>query len=145
MARTDHQQGQSMPPGSCPCSDAEMNPFCKSLNEQTRCKLCQASRQLLIKRGAMIPVSEFASEMLITKSGVVASALLTENGKTQGAFIAQEGYIANIIRVAGRRSAMTRRSTTRTLGAPSRTPVYVPFKSKRYANAFTRIPNSPGE
>lgn len=101
MERAVNQQGQSTVPGSCLCSDAEMNPFCKSLSEQTRRKLCAASRQLLIKRGATIPVSEFASEMLITKSGVIASALLTENGKTQGAFLAREGYVANIIRVAG--------------------------------------------
>lgn len=102
MECTVNRQDKSTVPSPCLCSDAEMNPFCKSLNEQTRCKLCAASRQLLIKRGATIPVSEFASEMLITKSGVVASALLTENGKTQGAFIAREGYVANIIRVAGR-------------------------------------------
>lgn len=102
MECTAHRQGQPTVSGPCPCSDAEMNPFCKSLNAQTRCKLCAASRQLRIKRGATIPVSEFASEMLIVKSGVVASALLTENGKTQGAFIAQKGYVANIIRIAGR-------------------------------------------
>ena len=86
---------------ACQCSDAEMNPFCKSLNEQTRCTLCAASRQLLIKRGATIPVSEFASEMLIVKSGAVASVLLTENGRTQGCFLGHTGYLANIIRVVG--------------------------------------------
>lgn len=95
LARSGNSQG-------CLCSDAEMNPFCKSLNEHTRCKLCAASRQLLIKRGATIPVSDISSEMLVVKSGVIASALLTGNGRTQGAFLAQEGYVANVIRVVGR-------------------------------------------
>lgn len=101
MERTANQQGQPMASGSCLCSDAEMSPFCKSLNEQTRCKLCQASRQLLIKRGAMLPVSDISSEILVVKSGVVAAALSTENGKTQGVFLAQKGYVANLIRIVG--------------------------------------------
>lgn len=52
MECTANQQGQSTAPGSCLCSDAEMNPFCKALSEHTRCRLCQASRQLLIKCGS---------------------------------------------------------------------------------------------
>lgn len=101
MECTANQQGQLMASGPCLCSDVEMNPFCKSLGEETRCKLCVASRQLLIKRGATIPVSEFASEMLIVKSGAVASVLLTESGRTQGCFLGHTGYLANIIRVVG--------------------------------------------
>lgn len=101
MECTANQQGQPTASGSCLCSDAEMNSFCRSLSEQTRCKLCAASRKLLVKRGASLPVTEFASEMLIVKSGVIASVLLTENGRTQGHFLGRAGYLANIIRVAG--------------------------------------------
>lgn len=101
MECTVDRQGQPTVFGSCPCSDAEMNPFCKSLNEQTRCKLCAASRQLFVKRGAIVPSAEFSSEILIVKSGVIATVLLTESGKTQGCFLGHRGYVVNIIRVAG--------------------------------------------
>ena len=78
-----------------------MNPFCKSLNEQTRCKLCAESRQLLIRRGAAIPMTDILSEVLVVKSGVVGAVLSTENGKTQGVFLAQKGYVANLVRIVG--------------------------------------------
>lgn len=101
MECTANQQGQSTAPGSCLCSDAEMNPFCKALSEHTRCRLCQASRQLLIKCGATVAAAECSSELLIVKTGVIASVLLTENGRTHGCFLGYRGYLANIVRAAG--------------------------------------------
>ncbi len=73
MECTANQQGQSTAPGSCLCSDAEMNPFCKALSEHTRCRLCQASRQLRIKAARLLLRRKCSSELLIVKTGVIAS------------------------------------------------------------------------
>ncbi len=87
--------------GGFRCTEVRINPFCSDVSTGTREMLCSSARHVSITKGSTVSAVSFSKEVLVVKSGVLAVALSTEKGGSQGLFVADSGCLINAMKIAG--------------------------------------------
>lgn len=83
------------------CPQGQANPFCAAAGDAARAELCAAAKPFFLKKGDELPALNVADEVVVVRSGVCAAVVSDENGKSMGIYIAESGYVANVMRIAG--------------------------------------------